>query len=441
MAPDEDLPRLPVLDVAPASSTTRSSTPFAGSADRADPAVVPPVEAGHGRRPPRARSPRGPGSRTPPRTRGARPRASRRPPRRTTRSRDRSESARRGWRSSAAYVAGAPCITVTPRSCRVRSAASASKRGSRTRQAPARTAALRPGGLAEGVGQRQPAQDDVLGRQLQQVVHHDLAVAQQVAVRERGAPGLTGRARRVHDHGRVVRRASARPRRGRRRRPPGPRAPPARATRPRPRATGPPADRPAGRRPRHDGAGSRVLGGGGAPPAPTGGGSSGPRSPRAGGSRSRGRRTPARPAARAPPGRRHGARCRRGSRPRDGSSGRPRAKVVTSSPTVSAAKRPRARAVRSRFSARFTQRAPVFGMAVGTAHRCVITRLSSIVMALTSDTIVCAPSQRGISVAVDVARIDPRITAACEQLLDSVDDIACASAASSGRKSRTTSTS
>ncbi len=30
--------------------------------------------------------------------------------------------------------------------------------------------------------------------------------------------------------------------------------------------------------------------------------------------------------------------------------------------------------------------------------------------------------------AVDVARIDPRITAACEQLLDAVDDIACASA-------------
>ena len=30
--------------------------------------------------------------------------------------------------------------------------------------------------------------------------------------------------------------------------------------------------------------------------------------------------------------------------------------------------------------------------------------------------------------AVDVARIDPRVTAACERLLDSVDDIACASA-------------
>jgi hypothetical protein len=39
-----------------------------------------------------------------------------------------------------------------------------------------------------------------------------------------------------------------------------------------------------------------------------------------------------------------------------------------------------------------------------------------------------AVTKRGISVTVDAARIDPRITAVCEQLLESVDDIACASA-------------
>ena len=165
---------------------------------------------------------------------------------------------------------------------------------------------------------------------------------------------------------------------------------------PPPPATGPPA------RPTHGSSRTRRRPalpsprGGGGPHAPTAAGSSGPRPRRAGGSRSRGRRTPARPAARDPPGRRPGARGPRGSRRPDGSSGRPRAKLVTSSPRVSAAKRPRARAVRSRFSARFTQRAPVCRQFVGTAHSCAMTRRSSIVMALTSAAIVCSPAQREV---------------------------------------------
>ena len=101
-------------------------------------------------------------------------------------------------------MAGTPCITVTRWSCRVRRAASPENRGSRARQAPARTAALSPAVCPREWNSGRPAEDDVLGRQLQQVVHHDLAVAQQVGVGELDALGLAGRARRVQDHGGVA---------------------------------------------------------------------------------------------------------------------------------------------------------------------------------------------------------------------------------------------
>ena len=59
-----------------------------------------------------------------------------------TRSRTRSRPASRKPPSMAAYVDGSASITVTPRSRKAPSADSASKRASRARQAPARTAAL-----------------------------------------------------------------------------------------------------------------------------------------------------------------------------------------------------------------------------------------------------------------------------------------------------------
>ena len=100
-----------------------------------------------------------------------------------------------------------------------------SKRGSSVTQAPAADRGVHRAGLAEGVKQRQAAEDHVADAEVEQA-DGDRDVAAQVVVRQLGALRLAGRARRVEDHGGVVAvDARRRPRRARGRRS-GPRSRP-----------------------------------------------------------------------------------------------------------------------------------------------------------------------------------------------------------------------
>ena len=240
--------------------------------------------------------------------------------------------------------------------------------------------------------------------------------------------GSAGGARRVEDHGRVA----GRPRLDAVE---GGGVPHRSASPPDPSDQDDDAERP-GRRPRparavapgHDERGSPSPGGGGGPRPPRQAGSSGPRRPEPEDPVVQGRELrhvrqheTTRSPARSPLG--------RGSRRPGGSSGRARRSWSPRRRGPAPPKRPRARAVRSRFSARFTQ-----GLR------------SSAIVGYDGPTVVDHPtvghsdgthiggeclfaSHKGRSrVAVDVARIDPRIVRPANSCWTQVDDIACASA-------------
>ena len=61
------------------------------------------------------------------------------------------------------YIVGTPRNTVTRSAATMASACSPSNFGSRVRHAPPAMAAFSPHGLAEGVEQRQPAEDHIPG--------------------------------------------------------------------------------------------------------------------------------------------------------------------------------------------------------------------------------------------------------------------------------------
>ena len=134
------------------------------------------VEARPPARSPRARSPRGSCTRTPPRSRASpRPAAPRRRTRRAAGTRRRGLS-RSGWWSIAWYIVGTPSKMVTLSRWMISSALPGSKRGIIVRQRADPDARVQPAGLAEGVEQRQRAEEDVVLGAVEQRRHADVAV-------------------------------------------------------------------------------------------------------------------------------------------------------------------------------------------------------------------------------------------------------------------------